>query len=68
MFIIPNSIDNKLSTTTTIFVNTNIISLVVHLFLAEKNARIGVFWPQFRFLEHQYLSSNVLEDAKPLAQ
>ena len=43
MFVIPNNTNNKSSTTTTIFVDTNIISSAVHLFLAEKNARFEVF-------------------------
>ena len=43
MFIIPNSTNNKPNTTTTMFVNINIISPAMHLFFAKKNTRFKVF-------------------------
>ena len=67
MFIISNSSDNKPSMTTTMSINTNIILLVVCPFLAEKDTRFEVFWPQLCSLEHQYLLPNILKDAESLA-
>ena len=43
MFVIFNNINDKLGTTIITFINTNIILLAIHLFLAEKNARFEVF-------------------------
>ncbi len=43
MFVIPNSTKDKSSITTTMFVNINIILQAVRLFLAERDARFGVF-------------------------
>ena len=68
MSVIPNSTDNEPSTTTTMSVDTNIIPPAVRPFLAERDARFEVLWPQLRFLEHQYPPPNILEDAEPLAR
>ena len=66
MFAIPNSTNDKPSITTTMSVITIIIPPAEHFFLAEEDARFKVFWPQLRFLGHQYRPTNILEDVKPL--
>lgn len=68
MFVIFNNINNKLNTTTIMFVKVNIIPLAIHPFLANKNARFIVFWPQLYSLEYQYPLPNILKDVEPLAQ
>ncbi len=68
MFVIPNSTDNELSMTTTMSINTNIIPPAVRPFLAERDARFEVFWPQLRSLEHQYPPPNILKDVEPLVR
>ncbi len=67
MFVIPNITDDEPSITTTMFVDTNIIPPAVRPFLAERDARFEVLWPQLYSLEHQYPSPNVLKDVKLLA-
>ena len=42
MFVIPNSTNNKPSTTITMFVDINIILPVVYLFLAKRDIRFKV--------------------------
>ncbi len=42
MIIILNSIDDKPNMTTTMFVNTNIILIAMHILLIEKDARFKV--------------------------
>ena len=42
MFVIPYSTNNESSTTTTMFVDTNIISPAIRLFLAKKDAKFEV--------------------------
>ena len=58
MFVISNNTDKEPNITITMFVDTNIILLAVHLFLVEKDAKFKVFWPQLRSLEYQYLLPN----------
>ncbi len=68
MFVIPNSTDDKPSTTMTMSIDINIIPSAACLFFAKRNARFEVFWPQLRSLEHQYLPPNILKDVEPLVQ
>ncbi len=68
MFVIPKYTNDESSTTIIMFININIILPAIRPFLAKKDARFKVFWPQLRSLEYQYPPSNILKYTKPLIQ
>lgn len=62
MLVISNYTNDKLSITTTISINSNIILLLVHSFIVKRNTRFKVFWSPLCFFKHKYLLSNLLAE------
>ncbi len=67
MFVIFNNTNDKPSMTTIMSINTNIVSLVVHPFLAKRDTKFKVLWSQLRSLEYKYPPNNIFENVELLA-